>query len=198
MLLNNGVNMLDNSNNFKEVLLKKSKDNSDSQKYFLLFLKIEKMLKEEKYRWLSNNQMFMDIRKKPFIYLDKRLFNSFLNFALWCFIAHLLIMPLYSVSSFPDLKQYYGLVTVINGAILHFLMSFRLKKIMLLSINIAFDRSIMDKQFFDKLLDTIPEDRLQDKKDMLDILSKYSYGYTGVKKYMYMLAYKIMDTSPKN
>lgn len=189
--------MSDNSNNFKEVLLKNSKTNSESQKYFLLFLKIEKMLKEEKYRWLSNNKLFMEIRQKPFIYLDKRLFNSVLNFALWCFIAHLLIMPLYTVSNFPDLKQYYGLATVLNGAILHFFMSFRIKRLMLLSINVAFDRSVMDKQFFNKLLEAIPDDRLQDKKDMLDILSKYSYGYTGVKKYMYVLAYKIMNSAQK-
>ena len=155
------------------------------------------MLKEEKYRWLSNNKLFMEIRQKPFIYLDKRLFNSVLNFALWCFIAHLLIMPLYTVSNFPDLKQYYGLATVLNGAILHFFMSFRLKRLMLLSINVAFDRSVMDKQFFNKLLEAIPDDRLQDKKDMLDILSKYSYGYTGVKKYMYVLAYKIMNSAQK-
>ena len=106
-------------------------------------------------------------------------------------------MPLYTVSNFPDLKQYYGLATVLNGAILHFFMSFRLKRLMLLSINVAFDRSVMDKQFFNKLLEAIPDDRLQDKKDMLDILSKYSYGYTGVKKYMYVLAYKIMNSAQK-
>lgn len=190
--------MPENNDRLKEILLKKSQNNSENQKYFLLFLKIEEMLNEEKTRWLSNNNLFVEIRNKPFIYLDKRLFNSLLNFSLWCFIAHLLIMPLYSFNHFPELKQYYGLFTVINGFILHFLMSFRLKRLMLLTLNIIFEKSVMDRQFFDNLLSTIPDDRLQDKKDMLDILSKYSYGYNGVKQYLLLLANRIMATPQNN
>lgn len=192
------VYMSENKSQFKEILLKKSQDNRQNQKYFLLFIRIEQMLNEEKNKWLSKNKTFIEVKQKPFIYLDKRLFNSILNFALWCFIAHLLIMPMYSIDKFTHLREYYGLATILNGFILHFLMSFRLKSLTLLSINFIFERSVMDRDFFDKLLSTIPEHRLQDKKDMLDILSKYSYGYNGVAQYMSMLAKKIMTTSKED
>lgn len=186
--------MKKNKDILKEKLLKKS-INNDTQKYFLLFLKIEKLLKEERYRWLINNENFINVSKKSPLYLDMPIFNNILNFSLWCFMIHLLIMPIYLKNGIALASDHYGLFTVLNGMIIHTIMSLRFKKLTMLSISLKFESSEMNKDFFEKLLDAIPEDRLQDKKDMVDILSKYSYGYNGVKQYMYLLANKILNSS---
>lgn len=183
-----------NEEKVKQILLDKCAGDGEAQRYFTLFLRVEKLLTEEKERWLKEDTEYLSLVKKSALYVDKNAFGGIVVFVLACILANLIIMPIFPlVLDFHVSGWLYGFLTVVSGLGLQTFLALRFRKLSILALLVKFENSEMSKAFFEKMLDSISEDRLQDKKDMADILAKYSYQYNGVKQYKYLLAYKIMN-----
>lgn len=183
-----------NEEKVKKILLDKCAGDREAQRYFTLFLRVEKLLAEEKERWLKEDTEYLSLVKKSVLYVDKNAFGGIVVFVLACILANLIIMPIFPlVLGFHVSGWLYGFLTVVSGLGLQTFLALRFRKLSILALLVKFENSEMSKAFFEKMLDSISEDRLQDKKDMADILAKYSYQYNGVKQYKYLLAYKIMN-----
>ena len=183
-----------NQEKVRQILLDNCAGNVEAQRYFTLFLRVEKLLAEEKERWLKEDTEYLSLVKKSWLYVDKNAFGGIVVFVLACILANLIIMPIFPlVLGFHVSGWLYGFLTVVSGLGLQTFLALRFRRLSILSLLVQFENSEMSKGFFEKMLDAIPEDRLQDKKDMADIFAKYSYQYNGVKQYKSLLAYKIMN-----